>query len=88
MGLFLGVWWGQKAEMAAFWLRWWDQSENLLLWGREQLDQERQRAEQAEEKLVQVARSFLTQGIPANHVAELVGLSLAQVEELATGSKQ
>lgn len=90
IGLFLGVWWGQKADMNAFWLRWWDRSEILLLWGREQIDQERQRAEQerqraeqAEGQLVQVARSLLTQGMPPSQVAELVGLPVAQVEGLA-----
>ena len=90
LGLFLGVWWGQKAEMTAFWLRWWDQSETLLLWGSEQIDQERQqveqerqRADQAEGQLVQVARSLLDQGMTNNQVAALVGLSVAQVEQLA-----
>lgn len=83
LGLFLGVWRGQKAEVKAFWLRWWDQSETLLLWGSEQIDQERQRAEQAKAQLVQVARSLLTQGMAPSQVAELVGLSAAQVEELA-----
>lgn len=90
LGLFFGVWRGQKAEVKAFWLRWWDQSETLLLWGSEQIDQERQRAEQqrqraeqAEAQLVQVARSLLTQGMAPSQVAELVGLSVAQVEELA-----
>jgi len=48
IGLFLGVWQGKKAEMTAYWLRWWDQSGNLLLWGSERIEQERERAEQAE----------------------------------------
>lgn len=39
---------GEKAEMTAYWLRWWDQSGNLLLWGSERIEQERERAEQAE----------------------------------------
>ncbi len=60
IGLFLGVWQGKKAEMTAAWLRWWDQSGNLLLWGSERIEQEqqqtaqeRQRAEQAETALAQ-----------------------------------
>jgi Uma2 family endonuclease len=48
INLFLGVWRGKKAEMTAVWLRWWDHSGNLLLWGNERVKQERQRAEQAE----------------------------------------
>jgi hypothetical protein len=51
MGLFLGVWWGKKAEVTAHWLRWWDASGNLLLWGGERLEQERQRADRAELEL-------------------------------------
>jgi hypothetical protein len=50
IGLFLGVWQGQKAQLTAFWLRWWDQSGNLLLWGIEQVEQERQRAEQERQR--------------------------------------
>ncbi|MEG3435863.1 Uma2 family endonuclease [Pannus brasiliensis CCIBt3594] len=51
MNLFLGVWQGKKAENTAYWLRWWDSSGNLLLWGSERLEQERERAEQAEREL-------------------------------------
>jgi Uma2 family endonuclease len=53
ISLFLGVWQGQKAEMTTAWLRWWDQSGNLLLWGSERVQQEQQRAEQAEIALEQ-----------------------------------
>lgn len=94
IGLFLGVWWGKKAEVTAFWLRWWDRSENLLLWGNERVhqerqraEQERQRAEQAEGLLVQAARSLLAQGMPADQVAQLLGLPVAQVEALGTDGK-
>jgi hypothetical protein len=34
-------------------LRWWDQSENLLLWGSEIIEQERQRAEQERQRAEQ-----------------------------------
>ncbi len=53
INLFLGVWQGKKAEVTAYWLRWWDKSGNLLLWGSELVEQERQRAEQAELELEQ-----------------------------------
>jgi hypothetical protein len=46
INLFLGVWQGKKAEVTAYWLRWWDSSGNLLLWGSELVEQERQLAEQ------------------------------------------
>lgn len=46
MKLFLGVWQGTKAERTGYWLRWWDESGNLLLWGTERIEQERARAEE------------------------------------------
>jgi len=33
IGLFLGVWDETRLETTAHWLRWWDESGNLLLWG-------------------------------------------------------
>jgi hypothetical protein len=53
MGLFLGVWWGKKAEVTAHWLRWWDESGNLLLWGSERLEQERQQTKQERQRAEQ-----------------------------------
>ncbi len=46
MGLFLGTWRGEKEGRRGYWLRWWDEEGNLLLWGVEILAQERQRAEE------------------------------------------
>ena len=46
MGLFLGTWRGEKSGRFGYWLRWWDEGGNLLLWGVERLAQEHQRAEQ------------------------------------------
>jgi hypothetical protein len=46
LGLCLGVWQGTKADRTGYWLRWWDRDGNLLSWGTEQIEQERQRAEQ------------------------------------------
>jgi Uma2 family endonuclease len=45
MNLFLGTWDGQRSNLSTTWLRWWDSSENLLLWGCERIEQEKQRAE-------------------------------------------
>ncbi len=44
-GLFLGVWQGTKAERTGYWLRWWDETGRLLLWGAELVEQQRLRAE-------------------------------------------
>ena len=58
INLFFGVWQGKKAEVTAYWLRWWDKSGNLLLWGSErvaqteyQLEQERMLRQKLAEKL-------------------------------------
>jgi hypothetical protein len=51
IGLFLGVWWGKREEVTAHWLRWWDRSGNLLLWGNELVAQERQRLERVNQQL-------------------------------------
>lgn len=45
MQLFLGVWQGVRQNRDGYWLRWWDEEGNLLLWGTEQVRQERDRAE-------------------------------------------
>lgn len=42
INLFLGIWEGKKAEFDGYWLRWWDEKGNLLLWGAESIEQERQ----------------------------------------------
>jgi hypothetical protein len=51
--LFLGIWPGKKSQLRSYWLRWWDKSGNLLLWGIEEIEQERQRAEQERQRAEQ-----------------------------------
>jgi multidrug efflux pump subunit AcrA (membrane-fusion protein) len=60
MSLFLGTWDGKRSQLSTTWLRWWDQSGNLLLWGNERIEQEkllvvqeRQKAEQERQKAEQ-----------------------------------
>jgi len=50
MELFLGVWQGNRENRQGNWLRWWDEEGNLLWWGTEQIEQERQRAEQERQR--------------------------------------
>ena len=45
MNLFLGVWLGTREGRNGYWLRWWDDSGELLLWNSELAERERQRAE-------------------------------------------
>ena len=51
IGLFLGVWQGNKANRTGYWLRWWDEAGQMLLWGTERLQQERQLRERMAAKL-------------------------------------
>ncbi len=46
LGLSLGVWEGTRLQTSAHWLRWWDASGTLLLWGSEQIGLEQQRTAQ------------------------------------------
>ncbi|QIR37638.1 Uma2 family endonuclease [Tolypothrix sp. PCC 7910] len=45
MNLYLAVWQGTRENRTGNWLRWWDEQGNLLLWGSELAQKERQRAE-------------------------------------------
>jgi Uma2 family endonuclease len=47
LGLFLGIWHGTRLGITMDWLRWWDEAGKLLLWGTEQAEVERERAEDA-----------------------------------------
>ena len=67
MGLFLGTWQGTKEARTGYWLRWWDEAGNLLLWAVEQIEQERQRAEQERQQKERLIAYLQSQGIdPTN----------------------
>jgi Uma2 family endonuclease len=63
MGLFLGVWEGEKSQRRGYWLRWWDENGNLLLWGAERVEQERQRAEEERQRADRLMTYLISQGI-------------------------
>ncbi len=48
--LFLGIWAGERLRQTMNWLRWWDRAGNMLLWGSEQAEHQRQRAEQEQQR--------------------------------------
>ncbi|HEY9604131.1 MAG TPA: hypothetical protein V6C85_21130 [Allocoleopsis sp.] len=75
MGLFLGAWRGEKEGRTGYWLRWWDEGGNLLLWGverleqeRQQVEQERQRAEQERQRADRLAAYLRSQGINPDEI--------------------
>jgi Uma2 family endonuclease len=53
LSLFLGTWQGRRQNRTGWWLRWWDEAGNLLSWGFEKAEQERQRAEQERQRAEQ-----------------------------------
>jgi len=63
MGLFLGVWEGIRENRQGYWLRWWDEQENILPWGIEKIAQENQRTEQERQRADRLAAQLRTMGI-------------------------
>lgn len=51
IGLYLGKWYGRRLQETNYWLRWWDNEGNLLLWGPERIEIEKQRVESAEQRV-------------------------------------
>lgn len=75
MGLFLGTWQGTKQDRTGYWLRWWDEAGNLLPWGveatqqeRQRTEQERQRAEQERQQKERLAAYLKSQGIDPDNL--------------------
>jgi Uma2 family endonuclease len=63
IGLFLGVWQGTRENRTGYWLRWWDENGDLLLWGLELAARERQRAEQERQRAERLAAQLRAAGI-------------------------
>ncbi|MDX2242483.1 MAG: Uma2 family endonuclease [Leptolyngbyaceae cyanobacterium bins.302] len=63
MNLWLGVWQGTRENRSGYWLRWWDEAGNLLLWGLELAEQERQRTEQERQRAERLAAQLRAAGI-------------------------
>ncbi|MEW6491043.1 MAG: Uma2 family endonuclease [Cyanobacteriota bacterium] len=63
LDLFLGVWRGTKGNRTGYWLRWWDESGEMLPWGVESVQQERQRAEQERQRAEALTAQLRAAGI-------------------------
>ncbi len=75
LGVELGLWQGSYQNQEQLWLRWWDNEGNLLLTGHERADlaeyrveQEKQRAELAEQKAAKLAERLREMGIDPDMV--------------------
>jgi hypothetical protein len=63
MQLFLGVWEGIGENRLGYWLRWWDDRGNLLLWGTERVALEEQLTEQERQRAERLAAQLRAVGI-------------------------
>ncbi len=63
MNLFLGIWQGSRENRTGYWLRWWDEHGELLLWGSELATKERQRAEQERQRAQRLAAQLRSLGV-------------------------
>lgn len=63
INLFLGVWQGVRENRTGYWLRWWDEPGELLLWGSELAAKEHQRAEQERQRAERLAAQLRAAGI-------------------------
>lgn len=79
LDLALMQWQGSYRGLAATWLRW-EQLDGALLLTPE--ESERQRADQADAQIIQIARNLLQSGIASDRIAAMTGLTIAQVEAL------
>jgi Uma2 family endonuclease len=107
LNLLLGVWQGERLGLSTSWLRWWDSSGNILLWGSEKAEQAQQQAEQAQQQAgqaqqqteqaqqqaeqernarVQAVPKLIEMGLSAEQVADALGLSADDVNQMIRGS--
>ncbi|BAY79699.1 hypothetical protein NIES25_61840 (plasmid) [Nostoc linckia NIES-25] len=63
INLYLGVLQGTRENRTGKWLRWWDEQGNLLPWGTELAEQERQRTEQERQRAERLAAQLRAAGI-------------------------
>lgn len=63
MHLSLGVWQGTRENRSGYWLQWWDDAGNLLLWSSEIAQQEREQAETERQRAERLAEQLRAAGI-------------------------
>jgi Uma2 family endonuclease len=61
--MYLGIWFGERLGQTMNWLRWWDNSGNLLLWSSEQAQQERHRAQQEHQRAERLVAKLRELGV-------------------------
>jgi Uma2 family endonuclease len=82
VNLFLGSWQGTRLGIATNWLRWWDESGNMLLWSSERVDEERQRTEQERQRAEQERQRAEQERQRAEAAEQEVAQLRAQLQKL------
>ncbi|WP_124973223.1 Uma2 family endonuclease [Aphanothece sacrum] len=82
IGLFLGVWSGKRENREGYWLRWWNQEGNLLLWGTERVQQEQEAKELAQQQAIQAQQQAIQAQQQAIQEREAKEAALKRLEEL------
>jgi Uma2 family endonuclease len=80
----LGIWQGTYQNADLPWLRWWDAKGNLLLNGEERAEQAQQQAEQAQQARLDAIPRLLGLGLEIEQIANALGLSIAEVQVIAS----
>lgn len=63
LDLFLGVWQGTRENREGYWLRWWDEAGELLLWGSEKVELEQRRAEVERQRVERLMAQLRAAGL-------------------------
>ncbi|MEH1997641.1 Uma2 family endonuclease [Nostoc sp.] len=63
MNLFLGIWQGERENRTGYWLRWWDENGELLLWGSELAAKEQQEKNAAQQRAERLAAQLKALGV-------------------------
>jgi hypothetical protein len=78
VNLFLGLWQGTHLDRTGYWLRWWDADGQMLLWGSELAEQEKEKAEQEREKAI---AKLILLGLSVDQIADTLSLSVSDVQQ-------
>ena len=63
LNLYLGVWEGSRRHRTGYWLRWWNEQEELLLWGTELAQKEREIAQKERDRAERLTAQLRAFGI-------------------------
>ena len=65
------MWQGTKNNRTGYWLRWWDENGQMLPWGIELVEQERQRAEQERQRAELLIAQLRAAGIEPQFIKNI-----------------